>query len=122
MKQNILKSELKTGGGKRMPMLTLPIKAKWYGMLLSGEKKEEYRSLSSYWEKRFRNVGLFRDAAPKAVRFRNGYSSDSRSFVAKVQLKIGSGNPQWGAKESEKYFVLTIVEIVDMKPVVVDVS
>ena len=103
-------------------MLTLPIKAKWYDMILSGVKKEEYRSLSLYWAKRFRNVGLFRGTMPKTVRFRNGYSSDSRSFVAKVQMKIGSGNPAWGAKKGEKYFVLTIVEIVDMKSVVVDVS
>lgn len=40
-------------------MLTLPIKAKWFKLILSGEKKEEYRRISPYYESRFRNFGLF---------------------------------------------------------------
>ena len=35
-------------------MLTLPIKKKWYDMILSGEKKEEYRAVSPYYTMRFR--------------------------------------------------------------------
>ena len=34
--------------------LILPIKKKWFDMILSGEKKEEYREIKSYWEKRFK--------------------------------------------------------------------
>ena len=29
-------------------MLTLPIKKKWFDMILSGEKKEEYREIKPY--------------------------------------------------------------------------
>lgn len=36
-------------------MLTIPIKKKWYDMILSGEKKEEYREIKPYWEVRFGN-------------------------------------------------------------------
>ena len=36
-------------------MLTLPIKKKWFDMILSGEKKEEYREIKPYYEKRFSN-------------------------------------------------------------------
>lgn len=36
-------------------MLILPIKKKWFDMILSGEKKEEYREMKPYWETRLRN-------------------------------------------------------------------
>ena len=107
-------------------MLVLPIKKKWYDMILSGEKKEEYRSYSPYWIKRFYNAGMmeFIHAAAgdyykakrcthRLVKFRNGYSANSRSFVAEVSLGVGLGNQQWGAKEGERYLVLKIVKIMD---------
>ena len=31
-------------------MLVLPIKKKWFDMILSGEKKEEYREIKRYYE------------------------------------------------------------------------
>ena len=37
-------------------MLILPIKKKWFDMILSGEKKEEYREIKEYYETRFRNL------------------------------------------------------------------
>ena len=36
-------------------MLILPIKRKWFDMIKSGEKKEEYREIKPYWTKRFEN-------------------------------------------------------------------
>jgi hypothetical protein len=39
-------------------MLTLPIKNKWYDMILSGQKKEEYREIKPYYTTRFKNIGL----------------------------------------------------------------
>ena len=36
-----------------MNILDLPLKAIWYDMIESGEKKEEYREHNSYWAKRF---------------------------------------------------------------------
>ena len=33
-------------------MLTLPIKKKWFDMIKSGEKKEEYREIKNYWTTR----------------------------------------------------------------------
>ena len=102
-------------------MLTLPIKKKWYDMILSGEKREEYRQRSSYWEKRFESLGLLRkggDGVYKVlnhrtcfVKFRNGYSRNSPFFYAEIKLSIGEGKSEWGAKEGEKYLILTILEI-----------
>lgn len=37
-------------------MLTLPIKKKWFDMILSGEKKEEYREINDYYRVRFCNL------------------------------------------------------------------
>ena len=37
-------------------MLTLPIKGKWFEMILSGEKKEEYREIKPYYETRLQNL------------------------------------------------------------------
>ena len=34
-------------------VLVLPIMGKWFRMILTGEKKEEYRTRKPYWEKRF---------------------------------------------------------------------
>ena len=91
-------------------MLILPIKKKWFDMILSGEKKEEYRDIKSYYITRFRNVWGY--PAPwseiHTIRFRNGYSKDSPSFLADASLGIGTGKPEWGAEPNKKYYVLKI--------------
>ena len=38
-----------------MKILNLVLKGKWYDMIESGEKKEEYREFKPYWEKRLLN-------------------------------------------------------------------
>lgn len=58
-------------------MLILPIKKKWFDMIVSGEKKEEYREIKPYYDSRFMNafgfilVGgqmVYGDAAPGEIR------------------------------------------------------
>ena len=39
-------------------MLTLPIKKKWFDMIKSGEKKEEYREIKPYYDIRFAKLGV----------------------------------------------------------------
>lgn len=94
-------------------MLTLPIKKKWFDMILSGEKKEEYRNFSKYYKKRFLNMWGY--AAhwdePKQIAFRNGYRKDSPSFVATCTLGIGFGKEEWGAEYGKQYYILTIRSI-----------
>lgn len=109
------------GGGWSLPperraMLTLPIKKKWFDMILSGEKKEEYREIKPYYETRFRNVwkgSLIGGNAQREIMFRNGYSKNSPSFIAKCTLSIGTGKEEWGAEPGKEYFVLTIHEILN---------
>lgn len=118
-------------------MLTLPIKKKWFDMILSGEKKEEYREIKEYYETRFQNlfgavtiypssifsdrreyVLLQGDAVPEEIRkdsiqeiiFRNGYSKDSKAIKARCKLRTGKGRPEWGAEPDKQYYILEILD------------
>lgn len=100
-------------------MLVLPIKKKWFDMILSGRKKEEYREISTYWKVRFANVfgecayisGYQAEDRFEKIMFRNGYSKNSPSVIAKCTLRVGMGKEEWGAEKDKEYFVLTIHEI-----------
>lgn len=119
-------------------MFVLPIKKQWYDMILSGVKKEEYREIKPYYETRFQNLfgaitveptSIFPESryellqgydVPEEIRkepvqeivFRNGYSGTSPSFVAKCSIRIGCGNPEWGAEPGVEYYILEIKEII----------
>ena len=105
-------------------MLILPIKKKWFDMIASGEKQEEYREIKPYWDKRFRKVFLYARLSEYSdsptlpygsdeheVIFRNGYSKNSTSFIAKCTLSIGKGREEWGAEPGKEYFRIHIKEI-----------
>lgn len=105
-------------------MIVLPIKKKWFDMISSGEKKEEYREIKRYWDVRFlKQIGLheskFEDAKklleeqPRGVivTFRNGYSKDSPEIDVRCLLSIGQGKEEWGAEVGKKYYVLRIDRI-----------
>ena len=94
-------------------MLTLPIKKKWFDMICSGVKREEYRAETPYYAKRFKSIGLLGDNGDTTgkeawVILRNGYGKDKPEIMASVSLKTGTGHPSWGAEEGEWYYVLEI--------------
>lgn len=125
-------------------MLTLPIQKKWYDMILSGEKKEEYRDIKEYYETRFQNLFgaitihplyppdnfldrsefelLQGEAVPEEIRkdsvqeiiFRNGYSKDSKAIKARCRLRTGKGRPEWGAEPDKQYYILEILNVEKM--------
>lgn len=87
-------------------MLILPIKRKWFDMILSGEKKEEYRDIKPYYDTRLMDefgmiwVGdeLIRAPMPELqknrvqlVAFRNGYGKDVPTIWAECSLSAGYG-------------------------------
>lgn len=100
-------------------MLILPIKKKWFDMIASGEKKEEYREIKPYWDSRFQKVfynnriRISRNLVDKEIIFKNGYRKDSPKMICKCRLKIGQGKPEWGAEEGKEYYVLEILEILE---------
>mgnify|MGYP002511912445 CR=1 FL=1 len=101
-------------------MLILTIKKKWFDMILSGEKKEEYREIKPYYKTRFCNwFGIIVGKEGNIIRpclgdqpviFRNGYSKNSPSLTAMCCVKVGTGKEEWGAEKGKEYFVLTINE------------
>ena len=88
-------------------MLILPIKKQWFDMILSGEKKEEYREIKPYWAKRLE----FMKSKEFCVIFKNGYSSKSPKLKCKCKLRIGTGKAEWGAEEGKEYYILEILKI-----------
>ena len=95
-------------------MLTLPIKKKWFDMILSGEKKEEYRDIKPYYCSRFKE--RFNQEF-QYIKFRNGYSKESRTIQCKVSIKKGVGRVEWGASIGTLYYVITIVDILTLEGV-----
>lgn len=103
--------------------LILPIKKKWYDMILSGEKTEEYREIKPYWTKRIQNIfsqyyhfdvdppRLTWDEQPREVLFRNGYGNDKPYFIAECTVSEGIGKPEWGAEPGKTCYIFHIKRI-----------
>ena len=102
-------------------MLILPIKKKWFDMIKSGEKKEEYREIKPYWTSRFLGKELDFQDLPKVclsqcepivtVILKNGYSINAPAIKCKCRLRIGQGNPEWGAEPNKEYYILEILGV-----------
>ena len=97
-------------------MLTLILKKKWFDMIVSGYKKEEYRALSPYYTTRFVKVwgGNFDGKEVEPIAFRNGYAKNAPRFVAQCSIDIGEGRQEWGATAEVKYYRLKIREITEI--------
>lgn len=78
-------------------VLHLTLKKKWFDMIASGEKREEYRELKQYWERRLEDD----DNGFKqydVIQFRNGYQKDAPTIVIKLLgIEVGIGKREWGA-------------------------
>lgn len=94
-----------------MKTLHLTLKKKWFDMIASGEKKEEYREVKPYWETRlWAKKGV---CVPKfdRVMFANGYSAQSPRMSFNVEyIAIREGRSEWGAEPDKKYFVIKLGE------------
>ena len=125
--------------------ITLPLKKKWFDMIKSGQKKEEYREITPYWISRFLKVpkwkaehiletpefllshdmsvvsnyeylergliNLESKCKNTKLEFTLCYprkDDNSRRMVFKNPvIRIGRGNPEWGAEPGKPYFVIT---------------
>ena len=104
-------------------MLTLPIKQKWFDMIMSGEKLEEYRDIKPYWTKRLNVFKTRIDVENKInsgevaylshfvdqCKIRAGYNSTSPTALITYWLDIGTGQKEWGADSDVEYYRLHIV-------------
>ena len=113
--------------------LHLPLKKKWYDMIESGIKKEEYRDVTPYYASRLflngdwiylkqntlsdllmdkvkrlaGNENELRWKTHKQVVFSYGYTNRTMTFEVE-ELKIGKGNSEWGAEPDKEYFVIKL--------------
>lgn len=112
-----------------MKTLTLFLKKKWFDMIASGEKTEEYREIKPYWEKRlldyeaikrdykmlvFRRFLVGKGVNPLAyprgfthVRFHRGYTKITMTFDID-SITFGNGKEEWGAEPGKMYFVIKL--------------
>lgn len=81
-----------------MKILHLPVMAKWYEMIESGEKPEEYRENKPYWQKRLLS------AKYDAVEFRYGYTPRTMTFLIN-KIRLGRGKKEWGAGDDEVFII-----------------
>lgn len=86
--------------------LFLVLKAEWFSKIQSGEKTEEYREITPYWEKRL-SKGF------ESVIFQLGYNKDSPR-CEKIILDITKGypNPKWSPKDfwDKELFIIKLGE------------
>lgn len=98
--------------------LHLNLKGKWFDMILSGEKKQEYRDQSKYWDNRFSKLfpkhfkGEMYQPIVETILFSNGYSKDRRQFEIELKgIHRGEGRREWGAENGKHYYVLQLGEV-----------
>jgi hypothetical protein len=77
-----------------MNTLQLTLKKKWFDMIASSKKREEYREIKPYWTKRLRNKEY------NFIKFKNGYTKDSSIITVELKsISTGLGIIEWGAPE-----------------------
>ena len=98
-------------------VLRLNVKKQWFDMIKAGIKKEEYRDIKPYWEKRLvKSYTSFRDSDSVQttideytpflidecydfdfVEFKNGYSKDAPKILVECQkIIVREPNTKWG--------------------------
>lgn len=103
-------------------MLTFPIMGKWFDMILSGEKGEEYREIKPYYMTRFKKIfdmhpylNIPTGNDKRTICFRNGYGSSRPEFVTECSLDIKTGRQEWGAEPGKEYYTLRIHQIMERR-------
>lgn len=94
-----------------MRILHLTLKKKWFDMILSGEKKEEYRDIKPYWSLRL--VENSNDLKQfDIIRFQHGYAANCPTMDVECKgIDVNVGVPEWGAEYGKAYFVISLGKI-----------
>lgn len=97
-------------------ILHLTLQKKWFDMIASGEKKEEYREMKNFWEVRLYGNGC--KGSPIAfdtVRFKNGYAKKAPIIELEWHgTKVDTGLKVWGAEPYILYFVIVLGKIISI--------
>lgn len=82
-----------------MREIHLFLKHKWYDLIKSGVKKEEYRDIKDYYRKKFENNTYHN------VIFHRGYTSTKTKYKIE-NISIGKGKQEWGADPNKNYYII----------------
>ena len=85
-------------------VLRLTLKRKWFDMIASGEKKEEYRQPGKWILSRLENKKY------DLVEFKNGYGDVPTIESEYLGWEYGTGNPEWGGT-SERVAIIKLGKI-----------
>lgn len=98
-------------------MLILPIKKKWFDMIKSGEKKEEYREIKPYYKSRLgKKVNFCKETGyGYYILLRNGYSKSSPTLKVGCYITIGHGKEEWGAEPNKEYYIIKILDVKEVE-------
>lgn len=117
---------------KKIKVLHLVLRHRWYDMILSYAKPEEYRKACPYWAKRIfgcksnidwcqpkgavcKGCSLLRtlkESDYTHVCFHRGYTSTT--ILHRIDgIRYGYGNPEWGAPEDEEVFIIRLGERIE---------
>ena len=100
-----------------MNILHLTLKKQWFEKILHGQKNQEYRALTHYWQARL----MHPDGTMKQydyVRFRNGYARNAPTMdVDFIVTQIGYPNREWCEKgsASRQCFIIQLGQIQNTK-------
>ena len=93
-------------------ILKLTLKKKWFDLIASGEKKQEYRAIGNKWiESRILNREY------DLIEFKNGYGPNVPTCLVewKGYGETNMGRPEWGAVEGEMYWAIELGEVLEVK-------
>lgn len=130
-----------------MKTLHLPLIKKWFDMIQSGDKIEEYREIKGYWASRFllyqgerkcldwwkgflhlKGYDVLKNHLDDisfvkfdSIKFTNGYGATLPNFLIEVkELKISTGKNEWGAQPDRYYFTFVLGEKIDSRWFITD--
>lgn len=95
-----------------MKILHLTLKKKWFDMIIRGDKKEEYREIKPYWDKRLNGKSY------EIVRFRNGYAKDAPTMDVEIKgIRKDVCVPEWSDGATGLHYVIELNNILEVKNV-----
>jgi len=98
-----------------MRILQLTLKKKWFDMIASGEKLEEYRTIKKHWETilydyygKFNNYDI--------IKFRNGYATNAPTMQVECKgISIGEAKPEWSDNWQGDVFIISLGKVISLK-------
>lgn len=120
---------------KTTKILHLTLKKRWYDLIKSGVKVEEYREIKMYWWKRLVECGecyrsiddslnaklaavnewkMLKGIDFEAICFKNGYSKTAPSFLIEFKgIEIGKAKPEWSDNWQGDVFIINLGNIIN---------